>query len=182
MGGWHMYVCVCVKERRGDRGKGEREKEIRERGGRERRAKERGVGERGRGRRAKEREVGERGERGEGVKERGVGEREEREGEGVQCDRSGTLFLHIRIHTYVFLLPSLPLPLSPFPPPPPSSCKSFNNLNSFLAVTIGLMSVAVTRLRQTWKEVPLKLRTRLEQFQALTVSHVMGVWHDGVWS
>ena len=50
------------------------------------------------------------------------------------------------------------------------SCKSFNNLNSFFAVTIGLMSVAVTRLRQTWKEVPLKLRTRLEQFQALTVS------------
>lgn len=54
------------------------------------------------------------------------------------------------------------------------SCKGFNNLNSFLAITIGLMNGAVTRLRQTWKEVPLKQRTRLEQFQALTVSSLGG--------
>ena len=46
-------------------------------------------------------------------------------------------------------------------------------MNSFLAVTIGLMHGAVTRLRQTWKEIPLKQRTRLEQFQALTVSSMM---------
>ena len=52
-----------------------------------------------------------------------------------------------------------------------SSCKSFNNLNSFLAITIGLMNGAVSRLRETWKEVPIRTKNRLEQFQALTVRH-----------
>jgi hypothetical protein len=57
----------------------------------------------------------------------------------------------------------IPLPL-------PSSCKNFNNMNSFLAIVIGLMSGPVTRLRQTWKELPPRLKTRFDQFQALTVS------------
>ena len=43
-------------------------------------------------------------------------------------------------------------------------------MNSFLAIVIGLMSGPVTRLRQTWKELPPRLKTRFDQFQALTVS------------
>ena len=53
------------------------------------------------------------------------------------------------------------------------SCKNFNNLNSFFAITIGLMDGAITRLKQTWKEVPPRLRTRFEQFQGLTVSRLI---------
>lgn len=59
---------------------------------------------------------------------------------------------------------------------PPCSCKTFNNLNSFMAIVIGLMNGAVTRLRETWKDVPLRTKSRLEQFQALTVS----CWNMGL--
>lgn len=47
-------------------------------------------------------------------------------------------------------------------------CKSFNNLNSFFAIVIGLTNGAVSRLRQTWKELPPKFKRRLESFEALT--------------
>ena len=63
-------------------------------------------------------------------------------------------------------------------------CKNFNNLNCFFAIVVGLMNGAVTRLKQTWEvrdkailihslslslfqKVPVKLRRRYEQFEAL---------------
>ncbi|XP_011404348.2 PREDICTED: rap guanine nucleotide exchange factor 4-like isoform X2 [Amphimedon queenslandica] len=48
-----------------------------------------------------------------------------------------------------------------------SHCKSFNNLNCFFAIVVGLMNGAITRLKQTWEKVSVKLRRRYEQFEAL---------------
>lgn len=46
-------------------------------------------------------------------------------------------------------------------------CKNFNNLNSFFAIVVGLINGTVSRLHQTWKDLPPKYRRKFESFESL---------------
>ena len=46
-------------------------------------------------------------------------------------------------------------------------CKNYNNLNSFFAIVVGLIHGAVSRLHQTWKDLPPKYKRKFESFESL---------------
>eukprot|EP00731_Ephydatia_muelleri_P029430 Em0020g1074a len=46
-------------------------------------------------------------------------------------------------------------------------CKNYNNLNSFFAIVVGLINGAVSRLHQTWKDLPPKYKRKFESFESL---------------
>ena len=45
------------------------------------------------------------------------------------------------------------------------SCKEYQNLDTFYAVVMGLNNVAVSRLRETWEKLPMKLRKMSHEFE-----------------
>ncbi|XP_041365780.1 rap guanine nucleotide exchange factor 4-like isoform X3 [Gigantopelta aegis] len=46
-------------------------------------------------------------------------------------------------------------------------CKEFQNVNSFLAIVMGLSNIAVSRLSQTWEKLPNKFKRMFAEFETV---------------
>lgn len=47
------------------------------------------------------------------------------------------------------------------------SCKEYQNLNAFCAITMGLSNMAISRLSQTWEKLPSKFRKLYTEFESV---------------